>query len=170
MTPEEKIEILLHEIKGLSSTKKFNWENHSYLIPKYCSEHFNSKKYNWEDHSWAVAEYCPNKIDPKLYNWKDASWAIPMYCPEKLDPNLYNWEESSSTLLFRHPNHKYIHHCIYKKNTIENLKSSLYEYKEQHHNYGFWTKYTEQLNDLLDPIKRKRLLKKVSKEKLLERI
>ena len=157
MTPEEKITNILKEKNHLTPTKNFSWKKHSSLMARYCPQYFNPKKYNWKKKSWAVAEFCPNKIDPNLYNWKEDSWAIAECCPNKIDPNLYNWEKESNTLLFNHPNHKYLKHCIWNKKTITDLKFYTVN------NNSIWSKYAAQIDDLLDPTKRIILLDKISK-------
>ena len=142
MTIEEKITERLIKLPQLCAINKFSWERHSDLVCKYCPEFFNKENFNWER----------------------KSWAIPMYCPDKLDPNLYNWKQDSGALLFHHPNHKYIRHCVWSTKTIGFLKF----YTEYHS--PIWNKYKNQLNDLLDPRKREVLLNKIAKELALEKI
>jgi len=65
-------------------SKKFNWENNSYVVAKYCPEHFDADKFNWENYSYVVAEHCPQHFDKNKYNWKKDSWAVAVFCPQFL--------------------------------------------------------------------------------------
>jgi len=77
----------------------FNWEEHSYLLPKHSPSKFDSDKFNWEKHSSHLAEYQPNLLDTERFNWEWASWAVAIYCSHLLDPDKYNWEEFSNTVV-----------------------------------------------------------------------
>ena len=164
MTPEEKITNILKKKGRLTPTKTFSWEEHSWEVAEYCPQYFDPEKYNWKVHSWAVLYYCPQHFNPQMYNWAGHSYNIGRYSPDKIEPRLYNWKRESSALLFYHPNHKYLKHCIWNKKTIDDLK----EYSK--YEAGIWKKYENQINDLLDPTKRETLLNKISKEITLEKI
>ena len=186
MKVEDKIEKILHKKGFLNLDKNFNWKKHSWAVAQYCPEHLDPSKYNWEQHSYYVAQFCPDIIDPKLYNWEQHSYYVAEFCPEyldpknynwetdsyyvaqlcpdKIDPKLYNWTKDSTTLIFYHPTHKYLKHCIWNKKTIENLQT-LINYKT-----SVWKKYSTQLDDLLNTTKRKLLLEKISKDIKITRI
>ena len=66
---------------------KFSWKTHSWVIPKFCNQLFDSNKYNWKEFSYYVSNYAPNLLNQEQYNWKNDSWGIVLYCPEKLDIN-----------------------------------------------------------------------------------
>ena len=164
MSIETEIETAFKIRSILPSHQKFHWEKHSHYVAEYCPHLFDSKKFNWEEYSWAVTKHCPDKIEPELYNWKDYSLYVAMYCPDKIDPKLYNWEKKSDTLLFHHPNHKYLKHSIWNTKTINNLKEYMLLQP------SVWDKYKNQIDDLLYPTKRVILLNKISKEIKLSKI
>ena len=98
------------------------------------------------------------------FNWKRHAYYVAKYCPQHINPELYNWEKDSATFLFYHPNHKYLKHCVWNENNIDNLK----EYSK--YKGGIWSKYENQIDDLLNLTKRETLLKKISKEVTLSKI
>lgn len=69
----------------------FDWERYSWLVAKFCPEHFDKEKFNWKKHSWLVAKYCSHLIDKEKYNWDIDSWAVARFCPEHFDKEKYNW-------------------------------------------------------------------------------
>ena len=166
MTPEEIINTYLKTKPYiLYSKKKFSWERDSPYVAQYCPQYFNPEKFNWEKYSHIVPMFCPQHICPNKYNWGKYSYVIARLYPNKIDPKLYNWERYSSELIFHHPNHKYLKHCIWNTETTCTLK-----YIIENSNDSIWNKYKDQLNNLLDPTKRKTLLDEISKEIALEKI
>ena len=165
MTNEEQIEKILCKKGELLPTEIFLWETHSYYVARHCPQHFNPEKYNWEEHSWAVAESCPQHFNTELYNWEKFSHYVAQYSPNKIDIKKYNWKINSAALLFYHPQHKYLKHCICNTKTIESLNNLIENY-----NNLIWKKYLGEIDHLLNPTKREVLLNKIAKEIKISKI
>ena len=185
MTNEEKITNILKEKNILPTRENFSWKDHSCAVAQYCPKYFDTEKFDWKYGSSYVAQYCPEKFDSQNFNWeKDSSyipeyapqhfdttkyewdhhsWAVAKYTPDLIDTQEFNWKWHGHHLIINHPDHKFIKHCIWNKNTIEEMS---FHIREVPH----WYKQKNKLHDLLDPTKRELLLNKVSKEIKLSKI
>ena len=149
----------------LEEGENFSWTDHSDCVAKYCPQYFDPKSYDWQDHSRYIARYCPEHFDSKLYNWKKDAKYVAEYCPDKIDPLKFDWEKQSTTLIFYHPSHKYLKHCVWSTYTVRQLKNYITSYKT-----SIWKKYKNEIDDLLDSTKRKILLEKIAKNIKISKI
>ena len=85
MTTEQKIEKILKERNIFRTSQSFNWEDHSWLVAKFCPKYIDKNKFNWKIDSWTIPRFCPKYLNADKFNWNEESWAVIMFCPQYLD-------------------------------------------------------------------------------------